>query len=175
MKLLKKNLRGNEGEISLIVESLDDMWHLKYILEPQDIVFAVTKRRIEGATDKLRPEKADKKTMRLGICVEKVEFHKFANRLRVHGTIVDGIDIGAYHTINIEEGTNISIIKKWKSDQFERIKEAQIASMRPKVIIATIEEGEASIGMAVSYTHLRAHETKANLVCRLLLEKKKKK
>src|SRR5660398_315343 len=27
----------------------------------------------------------------------------------------------------------------------------------------------------VSYTHLRAHETKANLVCRLLLEKKKKK
>ena len=26
---------------------------------------------------------------------------------------------------------------------------------------------------AVSYTHLRAHETKANLVCRLLLEKKK--
>ena len=28
---------------------------------------------------------------------------------------------------------------------------------------------------AVSYTHLRAHETKANLVCRLLLETKKKK
>ena len=27
----------------------------------------------------------------------------------------------------------------------------------------------------VSYTHLRAHETKANLVCRLLLEKKKQK
>src|SRR5660398_127021 len=26
----------------------------------------------------------------------------------------------------------------------------------------------------VSYTHLRAHETKANLVCRLLLEKKKR-
>ena len=26
--------------------------------------------------------------------------------------------------------------------------------------------------IAVSYTHLRAHETKANLVCRLLLEKK---
>ena len=27
----------------------------------------------------------------------------------------------------------------------------------------------------VSYTHLRAHETKANLVCRLLLEKNNKK
>src|SRR5678809_1326330 len=28
--------------------------------------------------------------------------------------------------------------------------------------------------MPVSYTHLRAHETGRNLVCRLLLEKKKK-
>src|SRR5450756_3049378 len=29
--------------------------------------------------------------------------------------------------------------------------------------------------MAVSYTHLRAHETRHDLVCRLLLEKKKTK
>src|SRR5660398_337809 len=29
------------------------------------------------------------------------------------------------------------------------------------------------IRFPISYTHLRAHETKANLVCRLLLEKKK--
>ena len=27
--------------------------------------------------------------------------------------------------------------------------------------------------ISVSYTHLRAHETRSNLVCRLLLEKKK--
>src|SRR5678810_1211728 len=33
--------------------------------------------------------------------------------------------------------------------------------------------GEGSV--TVSYTHLRAHETGRNLVCRLLLEKKKKK
>ena len=30
------------------------------------------------------------------------------------------------------------------------------------------------LGDAVSYTHLRAHETVPDLVCRLLLEKKKK-
>eukprot|EP00658_Telonema_sp_P-2_P058668 TRINITY_DN47188_c0_g1_i1.p1 TRINITY_DN47188_c0_g1~~TRINITY_DN47188_c0_g1_i1.p1 ORF type:complete len:109 (-),score=19.56 TRINITY_DN47188_c0_g1_i1:79-405(-) len=32
----------------------------------------------------------------------------------------------------------------------------------------------ATVGGAVSYTHLRAHETPEHLVCRLLLEKKKK-
>ena len=36
--------------------------------------------------------------------------------------------------------------------------------------------GLAKIGIsAVSYTHLRAHETVLDLVCRLLLEKKKQK
>ena len=42
--------------------------------------------------------------------------------------------------------------------------------------VATEAGGEASstaIRAPVSYTHLRAHETRGNLVCRLLLEKKK--
>src|SRR5678816_4742809 len=38
------------------------------------------------------------------------------------------------------------------------------------------QEARAGVGdEAVSYTHLRAHETPEHLVCRLLLEKKKKK
>ena len=43
--------------------------------------------------------------------------------------------------------------------------------------VRTVPARQASRGSPepVSYTHLRAHETKANLVCRLLLEKKKKK
>ncbi len=151
MKVLKKELRQYTGEISLIPESLDDLWHLKYIIEKGDKVFALTKRRVEGATDKLRPEKAEKKTMRLGIEVEKLEFHKFSNRLRVHGVIKEGIDIGDYHTLNIETGSNISIIKRWKKDQLERIKEAEIASRHAKVVIVTIEEGEACIGVVRQY------------------------
>ena len=35
------------------------------------------------------------------------------------------------------------------------------------------DPGQAHAMVAVSYTHLRAHETGRNLVCRLLLEKKK--
>src|SRR5660397_259837 len=43
-------------------------------------------------------------------------------------------------------------------------------------LVSSLELGPATKGVvSVSYTHLRAHETKANLVCRLLLEKKKKK
>src|SRR5665647_3128025 len=35
------------------------------------------------------------------------------------------------------------------------------------------QEDGRHLGVAVSYTHLRAHETDSYLVCRLLLEKKK--
>ena len=41
---------------------------------------------------------------------------------------------------------------------------------KPKVSISKIKK----CFIAVSYTHLRAHETVLDLVCRLLLEKKKK-
>ena len=53
--------------------------------------------------------------------------------------------------------------------------EVGIASDVPEDIKADLRanfEGECS--EAVSYTHLRAHETDSYLVCRLLLEKKKK-
>lgn len=147
MKITKRNIKGREGEIALTPENLDDLWHLKYIIEPGDLVFALTKRRVEGATDKLRPEKVDKKPMRLGVRIEKIEFHRFSNRLRLHGVIESGQDTGDYHTLNIEAGTNLSVIKTWKNDQLDRIKEAEAAAKRPRVVILTIEEGEASIGL----------------------------
>ncbi len=163
MKILKKNLKNREGEISLTPESLDDLWHLKHLVSPGDLVFSLTHRKIEGATDKLRPEKAEKKPVRLGVRIEKVEFHTFANRLRLHGTIEAGIDTGSYHTLNIEEGRNLSIIKKWRKDQLERIKEAESAAKRPKVIILTIEEGEAHIALVRQYGVEELAEIKQSL------------
>ncbi len=145
MKVLEQNLRKGEGEIKLIPETIEDLWHLKYIIEPGDIVFSLTKRVTESS-DKLR---SDKETViiRMGIEVEKVEFHKFANRLRISGKIISGIDQSGYHTINITEGKELSIIKKWKDEQLKRIRDAVESSNKPEVVIVTIEEGEAIIGM----------------------------
>ncbi|VTU62548.1 asparaginyl-tRNA synthetase [Lactobacillus rhamnosus GG] [Lacticaseibacillus rhamnosus] len=44
-----------------------------------------------------------------------------------------------------------------------------------KIAFLQLRDGSAYFQGAVSYTHLRAHETVLDLVCRLLLEKKKKK
>jgi len=163
MRVTKRYLKGREGEISLTPETLDDLWHLKYIIEKGDLVFALTKRKADTATDKLRPEKVEKMNVRLGIRVEDVEFHKFSNRLRVHGLIEHGMDTGSYHTLNIEDGVNLSITKNWKKDQLDRVNEAEAASKRPKVVMVAIEEGDADIGLVRHYgIELYSHITQSS-------------
>ena len=151
MKVNKEEYRGDYGEISLTPESLDDLWHLKYVVEPGDTVFSMTFRAVDSVSDKIRPDKVEKKPIRLGVKVESVEFHKFSNRLRIKGTIVSDLDTGSYHTLNIEPYTELSVAKRWKPDQIERIREAIEAAKRPEVEIVTIEEGEAAIGYLRQY------------------------
>ncbi|MEM1579278.1 MAG: mRNA surveillance protein pelota [Archaeoglobaceae archaeon] len=145
MQIVEEKLHGNEGEIRLIPETLEDLWHLKFLIEKGDKVFSMTKRATQS-DDKLRSDKEFVVT-RIGIEVEKVEFHRFSNRLRIIGKIFAGIEASGYHTINITTGKELSIIKQWKEEQLKRLKKAVESSKRPEVIILTIEEGEAVAGV----------------------------
>src|SRR5665811_2506477 len=63
-------------------------------------------------------------------------------------------------------------LSPWSHTSFRR------RETRPSPIWALwgdCKEPGSAWSVAVSYTHLRAHETVLDLVCRLLLEKKKKK
>jgi protein pelota len=151
MRLLKRSLVKLEGEITFLPESIDDLWHLRHLIEKGDLVFALTSRRVESATDKLRPEKVERKPMRLGIRVDSVEFHRFANRLRVGGSIESGQDVGSHHTFSVEPLHDISIVKKWRRDQLDRIAKAIEESKRPEIALVTIESGEAQIGVLRQY------------------------
>ena len=151
MRLLKRSLIRLEGKITLLPESVDDLWHLKHLIEKGDLVFALTFRKVESATDKLRPEKLERKPMRLGIRVDSVEFHRFANRLRVSGTIESGQDVGSHHTLSVEPLRDVSIIKQWRRDQLDRIAKAIEESNRPEIALVTVESGEAQIGVLRQY------------------------
>jgi protein pelota len=145
MKAEFGELQKSFGEIRLFPENIDDIWHLSHLIAPGDLVFATTLRTIETASDKIRPEKAEKKPVRLGIRVEKVEFHHYASRLRVTGLIEHGTDPGSHHTLNIETGYEISVIRHWRKSDLERIDRAVKASVYDVIHILTIEEGEAEL------------------------------
>jgi protein pelota len=153
MRIIKREIKKEtrRGCIKLVPESLDDLWHLKHVIETGDNVSALTYRRMEPDPDKIRPERMEKKPVKLGIRVEEVNFHQSSSLLRVRGVIESGIDIGSHHTINVLPNKEISIEKTWRDDQVKRIEEAIRASSLPKIVIVTIEEGEAVAGLLRQY------------------------
>ena len=145
MKAEFETLKKSDGEIRLFPESIDDLWHIKHLIRNGDLIFADTFRSLDSQTDKTRPEKTEKKAVRLGLRVEKTEFHPDSIRLRISGMIEQGPDTGFYHTINLEPGREVSVIKTWTTVELERIERAVTVSTSGIVHIVAIEEGEAQI------------------------------
>ena len=81
----------------------------------------------------------------------------------VDGDIIISNDENGLHSKSIEEFT-----MSRKCDMYSRESITEYAS----VMTCVVNNWQHGI-KAVSYTHLRAHETPEHLVCRLLLEKKK--
>jgi protein pelota len=145
MKADYGELKGGFGEIRLFPESIDDLWHLQHLIGAGDLVFATTFRSVDAATDKIRPEKVEKRLVRLGIRVERVEFSEHGVRLRLTGVIEHGVDVGSHHTINVETGFEISVIRQWRPLDLERVERAVRSSVYGVIHILTIEEGEAEL------------------------------
>lgn len=151
MKVLHQDTRTNE--IKLMPETLDDLWHLYNLVDDRDLVFASTYRRGEEKTDKLRAERVEKVRMRLGIRVQKVEFHESEDVLRILGVIEQGPqDMGQHHTLMISVGEPLTIIKPdWKPQHFDRIKRAIEMSEKPSMFFVAIEDTDAVIATAREY------------------------
>ena len=100
---------------------------------------------------KLDQKKQKKKRMKLGIRVEKISFHEFSDRLRVHGVIEEGSqDLGSYHTYNIdvEKLEKFSIIKSmWKSHQLERLDEAVKQRTQSILVFVSLDEDTATVAL----------------------------
>ncbi|WP_276301784.1 mRNA surveillance protein pelota [Halorussus lipolyticus] len=150
----RQRVDGGGERITLVPESLDDLWHLTYVLEPGDLVSGDTTRRIQRNDDQMRDTGGEREHMHVTIEVESVEFHKFANRLRVGGVIENCSredQLGQHHTINFEENKELAIEKVWKPDQLDRLEEAEEATDNPDVAIVTVEEGQAHIHTVAQY------------------------
>ncbi len=149
MKVIFKDLK--HGELKLVPENLDDIWHLYNIINKGDLVRALTYRTEEQKDDKIRSKKSEKKKMKLGVRVSEVKFHEFSDRLRVHGTIEEGPqDLGSFHTLNIDADKmeSFTIIKEeWKDYELERINEAVKLRNQEIITFVSLDEDDATIAV----------------------------
>jgi len=153
MKIIHSDIRHGEAKIK--VEQRDDLWYLRTLIEEGDSVQGQTVRKIrigeEGQTPKIV-----KKAIFLKIRVEKVEFSKQADTLRVLGTVIDGpedVPRGEHHSFAIDDGTVITIIKeRWLSYHLERLREAS-TTQASKTLICVFDREEAYFALMKRYGH----------------------
>jgi protein pelota len=138
------------GELKLVTDTVDDLWHLEKVLSIGS--------RVEGHTTRTYKvgKKEEKKHVFITIEVERVEFSKSFNRLRILGKIVSGnpeefVQIGKFHTIEVSPRDKIKITQNWKQHQYKRLKEAEKESKRPKIRIIVLDEQKALTAIVRSF------------------------
>jgi protein pelota len=155
MRILKRDLK--HGKITLRPENSDDLWHIYNILQLSDIVSGSSFRRIRITTsdETARPDKGERKPIRLELEVEKISFHPFTDALRIKGIITqsseESVHLGSYHTINLTPQTVITIKKGyWPKHMLQRLSKAAKAGESEKIVILAIEDGSVQLALVSS-------------------------
>ena len=142
MKILKKDLKHNILKIK--IDDPEDAWKLQGILEEGDLISGMTMRSSEIVRGDQK-EKTNKKRVFLKILLEKKDFHEYTGKLRLTGKIIEGPEdlIGSYHTMQGDVGEILTIEKKWKKWQLDKIERS--LKKQQKVLVCVMDEREATI------------------------------
>ncbi|MFH2020806.1 MAG: mRNA surveillance protein pelota [archaeon] len=164
MKLLVKDYK--HMFIKAKVENIDDLWYLTYIIDKSDVLKSLTYRKIKLGGDEDRKSEVIKKPVVLAIDVEKLEFSKYSNVLRVSGTISEGtedIPQGSHHTLTLEEGSEFSLQKKTLLNyQIEKIEEST-KDTNQKILLCVHDREEAHFAVLKKYGYEILSELKGSV------------
>jgi protein pelota len=148
MKVLNRNNR--QGVFVVLVETLDDLWYLSQVVREGDMVKSKTTRRVKSKDGRVGSD--ERRTFTIGVKVEKIDFKE--DSLRLLGVIDEGpedyVSLGSHHSLGIELDDVLTIRKDlWFESDVLRLEEAVKSTLRPKVLIAALEDGEASFGLVL--------------------------
>jgi protein pelota len=155
MRLLNKDVR--EGFLHLRLDTLDDLWALRNLVQAGDEVTADTVRTADlgAGDDRVREGKAEKRRMRLTVRAEQVEWHTFDDHLRVLGPITAGAqDHGRHHTLVLRpDGSDVQVRKRGPLQgwHLRLVDDAVRATESPQVLLLAIDDAEAQFALLKSY------------------------
>jgi protein pelota len=145
MKIFEFDAKKNFAKIK--ADNLDDLWILSRIIDAGDIASAETTRIIK----KNESQEGLRKKMFVKIKIDKVDFQKQTNALRLLGTILEcsnpEVSHGQHHTITLEPGDRFELQKEFKKWHVERLKDAEESAKRPKILLCAADYGDATIAV----------------------------
>ncbi len=142
MQVVHKDLR--KGVVRVVPENSEDVWALSTIIAPGDRVEGVTERKIKVQDKDGETTRIIKKTVRLAVDAEKLQFAE--GQLRVSGKIGEGPDDiprGSYHTLSVQQQDRITISKpSWPRYLLDKLQETT-RLQRPKLLLLIFDREEA--------------------------------
>eukprot|EP00730_Choanoeca_flexa_P015290 TRINITY_DN6989_c0_g1_i1.p1 TRINITY_DN6989_c0_g1~~TRINITY_DN6989_c0_g1_i1.p1 ORF type:complete len:409 (+),score=83.49 TRINITY_DN6989_c0_g1_i1:47-1273(+) len=161
MKVLRNAiLKDGTGEITLLPELDEDMWHAYNLIATGDCIRATTLRKVKSESTTGSVE-STKKRITLCIQVLDVEFDTEGCALRVKGKNVEEnkhVKRGQHHTIDMELQRKFTLIKpEWDSLALERIRECTDLTRSADLAAIVMAEGKATLSLITgSMTLVRA-------------------
>jgi protein pelota len=146
MKIIKIDHKLNE--IIILVNNLDDLWHLEKVIAKGDIIYGSTDRKIKPKTE---GEKAIRIKLFVELEVNEASFSEFSEKLKISGVILSGkpeeyIDVKSHQSIDVGIGEKLKIKKtKIQSWQIDRLKKAEKESSSNGLLTVLMDDEEAQI------------------------------
>ncbi|MEM3364636.1 MAG: mRNA surveillance protein pelota [Candidatus Micrarchaeia archaeon] len=149
---MRADINRKEGVVSLVPETAEDLWCTYKLITPGTVVKS-------HSTRKYKPQGSNREeriSVNITIEVEKCELHKDSGRLRATGKILeirpeDIAPVGSHHTIEIEIGEQVRIIKEWKDFELDMLRDAVKASRRNIISIVLIDYDKAMFASLKQY------------------------
>lgn len=155
MKLVSRDVSAKDGsgQMALLPDEEEDMWHAYNLITPGDSLRATTIRKVqtESATGSTSAQKV---RTTLTISVEDVDFDTAACMLRVKGRNIQEnpyVKMGAYHTVDLEINRKFTLAKQcWDAIALERVDLACDPAARADVAAIVMQEGLAHVCLVTS-------------------------
>lgn len=173
MKIISSDYKSG---VKVSTEYQEDLWYLSHIIDAGDFVSGKTERKIKIGGGSDQNAKLVKKTIFLKIEVEKVEFSKHSDLLRIGGKVVsenDDVPKGSHHTFDVDLNTDIKIEKnEWLKFQKDKLHEAA-KSKNEGILILVIDRSDATFALLKKYGYERLLEIEGDVQKKGMDEQKK--
>ncbi|CAG9862948.1 unnamed protein product [Phyllotreta striolata] len=154
MKLVSQDIdKNNEGQVTLVPEEREDMWHAYNLISEGDSVRSTTIRKVQTESSTGSSSSSRIRTT-LTITVESIDFDTQACMLRLKGRNIEEnqyVKMGAYHTLDLELNRKFTLKKhEWDSVSLERIDMACDPTKLADVAAVIMQEGLAHVCLITS-------------------------
>ena len=138
--MIINELSAKHGHCSLTIESAEDLWTLRRLIDKGDVLVTRSSRVVKKEDEYSRPDKGERVKITIALSVEEVHLDSSIERIRVKGTIVEASDESVTkagsHSVTLSPGHSLTLRKKEWTALDTRLVRPSMDSSKRFVLVA---------------------------------------